>query len=75
MEKLTIGKGLRTLFWFLVLAMTCRFGLVPALAAQFKDVILFRLPEFEAALILVSLAISIKLFLFPTKRSAYKGEE
>ena len=46
MEKPTIGKGLRTLFWFLVLAMTCRFGLVPALAAQFKDVILFRLPAF-----------------------------
>jgi hypothetical protein len=75
MEPPTIGKALRTLFWFLVLAMSCRFSLLPALAFHFRDVVLFRLPEFEAVLFLVSLAISIKLFLFPTKRSDYNGKE
>ena len=67
LEKITMGMALRTLFWFLVLTLTCRYALIPELASNYPNVQFFRTQEFKATLFLLSLAISVRLFLFARK--------
>ena len=73
LSKLT-GRVFRTVFWLLILIMTSHYALVPALVVEFPEISFLRSAEFLAILYLLSLAISIRLFLFPTKRDDYNGE-
>ena len=73
MAKITGASVFRTIFWFAVLAITSRYALMPALVGEFPDISLFRKDSFLGFLYLLSLAISLKIFLSASRKSHSTG--
>lgn len=68
MAKITGASVFRTIFWFAVLALTSRYALMPALVREFPDISIFSKESFLGFLYLLSLAVSLKMFLSSSRR-------
>jgi len=76
MAKITGASVFRTIFWFAVLALTSRYALMPALIKEFPDISMFRKESFLGFLYLLSLAVSLKMFLSSSrKKRSTEGNE